>query len=144
MGMLFVTAIAAAAADTAASELGVMSRNPVLITRPTLIVAPGTNGGISTRGQGYALLAATYTLVLGWLLFAISTVYAEGGREVEWLATHSWLLPLGAIMGFMSCQVDSLLGATLENRGYLSKNDVNFVSITITTLVTYLLLVTLA
>ncbi len=138
MGLLFVTAIAAAAADTAASELGVMSRDPVLITRPSLRVEPGTNGGISGRGQLFAFLASGYTVVLGAILFAASAALVGGGDDIQWWAEHGWAIPLPIAMGFISCQVDSILGATLENAGYMTKNTVNFASITLTTMVTYL------
>ena len=30
------------------------------------------------------------------------------------------------VAGFLGCQVDSVLGETLENRGYLSKGSTNF------------------
>jgi len=143
MGLLFVTAIAAAAADTAASELGVLTRDPVLITRPSLRVEPGTNGGISTRGQLFALLAAAYSVVLGGILFVISASFLDGGGDVRWWSDHGFVLPLPILMGFMSCQVDSVLGATLENAGYMGKNGVNLASISLTTIVTYLLLVAL-
>ncbi len=143
MGLLFVTAIAAAAADTAASELGMLARDPVLITRPRQRVEPGTNGGISTRGQIFAFLAAVYSVMLGALLFIISAGFLDGGGDVEWWTVHIWVLPLPIAMGFMSCQVDSVLGATLENAGYLSKNSVNLLSISFTTFVTYLALVLL-
>jgi uncharacterized protein (TIGR00297 family) len=141
IGLLFVTAIAAAAADTAASELGVLSRDPVLITRPSLRVEPGTNGGVSVRGQLYAFLASTYTVVVGALLFAISAIVIGGGEDIQWWAAHGWAIPLPIAMGFISCQVDSVLGATLENAGYLGKNGVNFASIALTTIVTYLIVV---
>ena len=36
-------------------------------------------------------------------------------------------------MGFVGCQIDSVLGATLENRGIIGKGDVNFISIGIST-----------
>ncbi|MCI4333284.1 MAG: DUF92 domain-containing protein, partial [Thermoplasmata archaeon] len=31
-----------------------------------------------------------------------------------------------ALAGFVGCQVDSILGETLENRGYLTKGSTNF------------------
>jgi uncharacterized protein (TIGR00297 family) len=140
LSVLFVTAIAAAAADTAASELGVLTRDPVLITRPKLIVPAGTNGGISVRGQAFALTAAGYTVLLGASLFIISASTLDGGPDVQWWVDNQWILPLPIIMGFVSCQIDSVLGATLENSGYLEKNSVNFVSIAVTTVLTFLII----
>ncbi len=134
---LFVTAIAAAAADTTASELGVLARDPVLITRPRLRVEPGTNGGISTPGQVYALTASLYTVVVGVVLFMV----VPGSGTATWWNDHWWFVPFPLIMGFLSCQLDSVLGATLEQWGYLGKNGVNLVAISTTTIVTFLVLV---
>jgi uncharacterized protein (TIGR00297 family) len=141
LSLLFVTAIAAAAADTAASELGMLAKDPVLITRPSQRVPAGTNGGISMRGQTFALAAAGYTMALGIVLFYVSASTLEGGADIEWWIDNMWVLPFPVIMGFMSCQVDSVLGATLENAGYLTKNGVNFISIALTTLVTYMAII---
>ena len=33
-----------------------------------------------------------------------------------------------SLIGWLGCQVDSLLGALLENRGYLGKHSVNFIA----------------
>jgi len=133
VGLLFVTAIAAAAADTAASEIGVLSRSPVLITRPSRLVPPGTNGGVSVQGQVFALLASGYSVGVGMLLFAVAPATGSNG----WWAESWWLLPLPVIAGFLSCQLDSVLGATLENAGRMSKNDVNISSIAATTATTF-------
>ena len=35
-----------------------------------------------------------------------------------------------ALIGWLGCQIDSYLGALLENRGYLSKGSVNALAIT--------------
>ncbi|MCI4337829.1 MAG: hypothetical protein L3J72_00785, partial [Thermoplasmata archaeon] len=35
-------------------------------------------------------------------------------------------VPAALIAGFLGCQVDSLLGALLENRGWLTKGSTNF------------------
>jgi uncharacterized membrane protein len=34
------------------------------------------------------------------------------------------------VIGWLGCQMDSLLGAVLENRGFLTKGGVNGISIT--------------
>jgi uncharacterized protein (TIGR00297 family) len=143
LSLLFVTAIAAAAADTAASELGVLTRDPVLITRPRQRVDPGTNGGISLRGQAFALAASGYSVVLGAILFVTSATLMEGGADIQWWVDHQWIIPLPIAMGFISCQVDSILGATLETSGHMTKNSVNFVSISLTTVVTFALVMAL-
>lgn len=140
VGVLFVTAIAAAASDTAASELGVLARDPVLITRPRTRVDPGTNGGISVRGQLFALAAAGYTVLLGAFLFVLSGWALGGDADIRWWVDNWWVIPLPVAIGFLSCQLDSVLGATLENAGHMTKNTVNFASIATSTLVTYLLL----
>jgi uncharacterized protein (TIGR00297 family) len=140
--LLFVTAIAAAAADTAASELGVLTRDPVLITRPSMRVDPGTNGGVSVRGQAYALAASAYSVGMAAIVFYLADLLQGGSAPGSW---HDlvWAMPITIGMGFISCQIDSVLGATLENDGYLSKNTVNLVSIGVTTVATYLLLTAL-
>ncbi len=142
LSVLFVTAIAAAAADTAASELGVLTRDPVLITRPSMRVAPGTNGGISVRGQAFALAASGYTVLIG-TAFIIIAGSSSGDLEDDVLRWLLLLIPISVGMGFISCQIDSVLGATVENRGYLGKDGVNLVSIGLTTLITSLLLLSL-
>ncbi len=139
LSVLFVTAIAAAAADTAASELGVLTRDPVLITRPSLRVEPGTNGGISVRGQGYALAASGYTVLIGTAVLILADA-AMGVTDPEVYGRFLLLIPIAIGMGFISCQIDSLLGATLETSGYLGKNGVNLVSIGMTTVITFILL----
>ncbi len=56
--LVYLCAIAEAASDTIASELGVLSPRVRLITtfRP---VPPGTNGGVSAYGTAWAFLGAT-------------------------------------------------------------------------------------
>ncbi len=139
--VLFVTAIAAAAADTVASELGVLTRNPVLITRPSQRVEPGTNGGISMRGQAFALAASTYTVCMGAGLFLIADTMSDLPVVSEYKLL--WTIPLAIAMGFISCQFDSILGATLENEGLMSKNTVNLASISLTTFLMFMLLMLL-
>jgi uncharacterized membrane protein len=41
-----------------------------------------------------------------------------------------YLSILTCVIGWIGCQVDSLLGAVFENRGYLTKGGVNTLAIT--------------
>jgi uncharacterized protein (TIGR00297 family) len=123
--VLFLTAISAAASDTIASELGVLSEKAYLITTGKR-VKPGTNGGVSGLGTAAALAAAAYTSLVGWLVLRLFSDQLSG--------FPLWFAAIPVAMGFLGCQVDSLLGATLENRGFLNKDRVNILSIGTATL----------
>ncbi len=49
------------------------------------------------------------------------------------------LIPMA--IGFLGCQIDSVLGATLERRGLMSKKTVNLVSTASGAILSYLILV---
>ncbi len=115
LAIVFITPISVAAADTLASELGMLSDKTYLITTFEK-VKPGTNGGISLYGQFWALIAAAYTSIVGWFFLSI---FSPGLIDKPVLI----LIPL--IIGFIGCQIDSVLGATLEERGLLTKGGVN-------------------
>ena len=117
-GTLFLVAIAVAAADTVASELGIMSKNTYLITNLKRVKA-GTNGGVSWLGQGWAFFASLYVSVVGWWVFSnlSDTIYP-----------NPWVMVYPLAGGFLGCQLDSLLGATLEKKGYIGKGAVNLIS----------------
>ena len=123
----FTTSLAVAAADTIASEIGVLSGDAVLITSPSKRVAPGTNGGITVIGTVSALLSSIcMTFISLIVIFAV-----DFGNFSEIFGAIFVIIP--AIMGFIGCQIDSVLGATLENRGIIGKGGVNFISIGIST-----------
>ncbi len=123
-GVVFLAALAVAGADTLASEIGVLSRKAYLITtlRP---VTPGTDGGISTLGQMCALAAALYTALVGYLVLAVLA------RAVGLPATMPLppaYLAIPALVGFLGCQLDSVIGATLERKGYVNKKMTNLIA----------------
>ncbi|HEU5352302.1 MAG TPA: DUF92 domain-containing protein [Terracidiphilus sp.] len=114
-GLLFapgLAALAEAAADTLSSELGqLLSGQPRMLT--TLRAAPpGTDGAISFSGTLVGIAAA--------VLVALSGTLAFGGSTLLFLLSTA-----GAIFGLF---FDSLLGATLERRGWLNNDGVNFLS----------------
>lgn len=114
--LLFAAALAFGGADTFASEFGVLAgrARSILTGKP---VPPGTNGGVSLRGELFALFAAALTALVGLALFLL-------------FGTPLTSLPLFVlavtVAGFLGCQVDSVLGETLENRGILTKGSTNF------------------
>jgi uncharacterized protein (TIGR00297 family) len=106
------SALAEAAADTVSSEIGqAFGGKPILII--TLrAVEPGTDGGISLRGT----LAG---------IFAAVIVGAAGTWSMQLSLRQSLIALIAGICGLF---FDSLLGATLERRGYLGNDLVNFCS----------------
>jgi uncharacterized protein (TIGR00297 family) len=102
----YAIAIAAATADTWASEIGVLSsRDPVSIL--TLKPIPrGTSGGVSPLG----LVASTGGALFIGLWFAVGYVVVHGWNEVELMAM------VAAITGggFLGSLLDSVLGATVQ------------------------------
>lgn len=113
--LIFAAALAAlseAAADTVSSELGqVLSSRPRMIT--TLrVMEPGTDGAISIGGTFAGAVAAAVVSAAG--------AWALGGG---WI-----LLAICWSSGVFGLLFDSLLGATLERRGLLNNDAVNFLS----------------
>lgn len=123
--MAFAGAIAAALADTASSEIGVLSpQEPRLITtfKP---VPHGTNGAVSLLGTTGAVVACT---VITFAAYGTGFVQLASGSAK---ALSSWVLA-GActaifLAGLFGTAVDSLLGATVEDKfKFVGKGAVNF------------------
>lgn len=128
--ILFLCSVAIAAADTVASELGMLSKKTWLITTGKRVRA-GTDGGISVRGQTWAFVAGLYTGAGGYVVLG----YFETSLAFEW-----WMPFFVAIIGFLGCQFDSLIGATIERRGYVSKLTNNLISIYLGTTLAWVIL----
>jgi uncharacterized protein (TIGR00297 family) len=75
-------------------------------------VEPGTDGAISVAGTLAGFVAGAVVSLAG-------TLALGGGWEMFWIAGA------GGVFGFF---FDSLLGATLERRGWLNNDAVNFLS----------------
>jgi uncharacterized protein (TIGR00297 family) len=105
-----VAAIAEAAGDTVASEVGQwLSPRAYLIT--TLqSVAAGENGGMSLPGTVAGFLASLLVVMLGLTLGLTG-------------AGHAAIALTAAVVGNL---LDSVLGATLERRGLVTNGVVNF------------------
>ena len=125
---LFVSAIAVAAADTAASEIGIIDPRVYMITTMKR-VRRGVDGGISLTGMLVAFVAAAYSSAVAYVVFA--------GFDTNLLAgPRTLLIPM--LCGFFGCQIDSLIGATWERRGKVGKLGNNFLSIGFGTLLALL------
>lgn len=116
---MFVAAIAVAASDTAASEIGIVDPRVYLITTGKPIKR-GTDGGVSLTGTFASFVAAAYTSAVAYVMFAFLNNSLVAGPE-------TLLVPM--LCGFLGCQVDSVIGATLERAGRIGKLGNNLVSI---------------
>jgi uncharacterized protein (TIGR00297 family) len=107
----FVASVAAALGDTMASEIGKTAEKTYLITNFRR-VKPGVSGGVSLKGEAAAAIGS---------FIVISTALTLQIMDLR-----------GAMMafaaGFIAVHVDSLLGATLEEKGYLTNSGVNFLA----------------
>jgi uncharacterized protein (TIGR00297 family) len=94
---LYCTALAAAAADTWATELGTLaSGTPRLVTTFRKVPA-GTSGGLTVIGLMGASLGAISVALSGWIFY--------GGLYMVWAVTFC---------GVLGSLLDSLLGATVQ------------------------------
>ena len=107
-----LAALAEAAADTASSEIGqVFGGRPRMITSLRQ-VEPGRDGAVSLTGTLVGVVAAGIVAAAGTLAF-------QGGLAMFWISCA------GGVFGLL---FDSLLGATLEEHGWLNNDGVNFLS----------------
>ena len=110
--LAFVVALVAGASDTVASEIGkAWGRRTFLVTSGRR-VPPGTSGAMSLEGTAAGVISAallgTFACVLGVIPFA-QLLYVVAGATA------------GAL-------VESALGATLEHRGVLNNDVLNFIN----------------
>jgi uncharacterized protein (TIGR00297 family) len=109
--VLYIGCVATAAADTMASEIGVTGGTPFMIT--TLEKVPiGTNGGVTVIGELVALLGGFVVCLVAILLNVITP----------------GMLVVCTIAGFIGTNIDSIVGATLENRGFLGNAGTNLLA----------------
>jgi uncharacterized protein (TIGR00297 family) len=110
--LTMVTALAAGASDTVASEIGKAWGTRTYLFPTFKTVRPGTSGAVSLEGTGAGLVAA---LALAAVALALGLI---GGKEL-------WFVAVGATAGSF---VESSLGATLEASGTLDNDMLNFIN----------------
>lgn len=106
-----IAALAEATADTVSSEVGQAVGGPARMVTTWRSVPAGTDGGITLIGTIAGLAAAAVIVAIG--------------------ATHRALWPNEAAVWYAACAglfFDSLLGATVERRGWIGNDLVNFAS----------------
>ncbi len=103
--LVFLASIAAAMADTLATEIGLLSQStPRLITDLRRTVKAGTSGGITGLGETAAIMASVFVALVGILL----SLFSPGLTKV--IVVFAAVV-VGAMIGTCS---DSVLGATAQ------------------------------
>lgn len=121
--ILLLACLAEATADTVSSEIGsAFGGQPFLVTTFCRVPA-GTDGAVSLLGTLAGSLAAAIVVIIGM-----------GSLGLTWQEAA-----LAFTGGFAGLWFDSLLGATLERRGWLGNDLVNFTSTVFAGLLAYLL-----
>jgi len=105
-----LAALAEAATDTVASEIGQYRGPDARLITTWERVPPGTDGGITIPGSIAGLAA-------GLVIAAVATVGAMFPRAQLWIPVAT---------GFAGMLIDSILGATLQRRGWITNEAVNF------------------
>lgn len=110
--LVATAALATAGSDTVASEIGkAYGRTTWLVTR-FVRVPPGTTGAVSLEGTAAGLLAATLLAAAGAGLGLVP----------------GWTIGIIAVAATVASLAEGVLGATLEDRGILNNDTLNFVN----------------
>lgn len=118
-----LAALAEAAADTASSEMGQALGGTTWMVTTGRRVRAGTDGGVSLMGTMFGVSAAATVTAVAVLSGAISAGTA--------------LIVFGA--GVAGLVFDSVLGATVERRGWIGNDWVNFISTMFAAVLAYML-----
>lgn len=109
----FLGAVATTSADTLASEVGVFSKSkPRLITNLRRKVPRGTIGAVSLLGESMAIFAGVF---IGAMTVAFA-IFAPGWVPIYDTNQLIAIFPLAVLTAFIGCNLDSLIGAVVQNR----------------------------
>lgn len=114
----FVGALATVTADTWATELGMLSRDPPRLITNWQPARSGESGAVSVLGL---IAAATGALLVGSI--GLLGKFIEGLFVDEFVSAWSWLPTAALFAGVVGSVADSMLGATVQAMYYCPTDD---------------------
>lgn len=112
-GVAAMASLAAAAADTWATEIGMLARRPPRHLLTWAEVPPGTSGAVSSAGLGGMVAGALFIGLLAALLPVPDAGETGGASAVAARVAGVAIVTLGGVAGALA---DSLFGATVQER----------------------------
>ena len=112
--LAYFGALAAAAADTWATELGILSPRPPRLLTTGVIVPAGRSGGVTALGFIASLAGGAFIGVSAFMLIQLASLLTTG----QWFLQDWFLLPLCTLAGFAGSLADSLLGALWQRQNF--------------------------
>lgn len=106
----YLGSVATACGDMLASEIGQTFKGEPRMITTFKKAKRGTDGAVSWLGEGAALFGSLAIAMLAYVLI-------QGDMVLLLVVTAG---------GFIGTNIDSVLGATLQRKGYLTNNGVNF------------------
>ncbi len=110
LAFAFYGALASANADTWATEVGVLAKQPPRLITSGQVVPTGASGGVTMLGLSAALAGAAFIGVIAFGLTQGAARMTSGG----WLLSDWILIPTACAGGLIGSLLDSVLGATLQ------------------------------
>lgn len=110
LALAFYGALAAVNADTWATELGVLARQPPRLITTGRLVPTGASGGVTRQGILAALAGGAFIGLAAFILTQGVALITTGA----WLLRDWALIPAAAVSGLAGALFDSVLGATVQ------------------------------
>ena len=120
LSLAYVASFSTKLSDTTASEVGKAYGQRTFLITTLKPVLPGTEGAVSLEGTIAGLVGSTVVAVVGWAVSLIDL----------------WGIPVCLTSAFIATNIESLIGATLQNRfAWLTNELVNIINTTVGALI---------